>query len=265
MAISKISSLTINNGIQKSQTVSDKYATVLNPFNDNSLKHLIDFDQENFGDSVGNLSFTVSGVKYAPGVNGNGKSAVIIPDNGGYADTSTTLSGTGAISYSFWAYTNSFSGNYRVPTRQLLLGVGNFGTNNQNIDLEANCYDTSYAAPNADGFSNQYGIHFWGNGVSFDKKVIYDEWVHIVFSYDGGGTFNSSTCRMWINGKGPYYPNRSFTATIPSNYRVCIGRRYYTVGGADLPSNGKLDKIRIFNKALTQAEALYLYNNGVAI
>ena len=98
MAISKISSLTINNGIQKSQTVSDKYATVLNPFNDNSLKHLIDFDQENFGDSVGNLSFTVSGVKYAPGVNGNGKSAVIIPDNGGYADTSTTLSGTGAVS-----------------------------------------------------------------------------------------------------------------------------------------------------------------------
>ena len=266
MGISRLSTSSIESGIQKSKGLSDKTTAPADIFKDNSVKHFIDFESQNFGDSVGSLSFTTSGnMRYTAGVNGVGKSASIMLDAFAYADTSSTLSGTGPISYSFWSYINSASGTYRAPTRQLVLGVGSFGTNNQNIDFEANCYDTQNAAPNNEGFSNQYGIHHWGNGVGFGKKVIYDEWAHIVFSYDGGGTFNSSTCRMWINGKGPYFPNRSFTSTIATNYRICIGKRMYTAGGSDLPMNGKIDKIRIFNKALTSAEALVLYNNGVAI
>lgn len=266
MGISRLSTSSIESGLEKLKGLSDKTTAPADIFKDNSVKHFIDFESNSFSDSVGSLSFTTSAnMRYTAGVNGNGKSAAIMLNESAYVDTSNTLSGTGAMSYSLWCYTNSVSGTYRVPTRQLILGVGAFGTNNQNIDFEVNCYDTQNSAPNNEGFSNQYGIHYWGNGVGFGKKVIYDEWVHIAFSYDGGGTLSSSTCRMWINGKGPYLPNRSFTSTIPTNYRINIGRRNYPGGSADLPMNGKIDKIRIFNKALTYAEALVLYNNGVAI
>lgn len=266
MGVSRLSTSTFEFGSERLKTLSDKTTAPADIFRDNSVKHFLDFESESFADSVGSLSFTVSsGVKYTAGVNGTGKSAVIIPNEFARADTSNTLSGSGAMSYSLWTYINSVSGTHRAPTRQLILGVGSFGTNNFNIDIEANVYDTTRQAPNNQGFSNEYGIHYWGNGVTFGKKVIYDEWVHIVFSYDGGGTLSSSSCRMWINGKGPYLPNRSFTATIATNYRINIGRRTYPDNSFDLPMNGKVDKIRIFNKALTAAEAIALYNNGVAI
>ncbi len=269
MAISKASTSSVLNGFEKTKTLKGTSLRPLDTFSDGSLKHFFDFESENFSDSVGSLNLTPSGVTYSPGVNGLEKSAVILSGNGAYADTNNTLSGTAALSYSVWVYTNSISGTQSAPTRQLLLGIGNFGNlspENKNIDLEVNCYDTVNVAPNNQGYSNEYGIHYWGNGVSFGRKVVYDQWVHLVFSYDGGGTLNSSTCRMWINGQGPFYPNRSFTSTISSSYRLCIGRRYYRDGSTpDLPMNGKVDKVRIFNKALSQSEATILYNNGVAI
>lgn len=270
MGISRLSTSTVKIGSEKLKTLSDRTTAPADIFKDNSIKHFIDFEGQSFSDSVGSLSFTTSPtMRYSAGVNGNGLSAAIMSGEGAYTDTNNTLSGTGAMSVSLWSYINSASGTHRVPSRQIIWGIGNFGTltpDNKNIDIEANCYDTTNPAPNGQGVSNQYGIHYWGNGVSFGKKIIYDEWVHIVFSYDGGGTLNSSTCRMWINGKGPYFPNRSFTSTISSSYRMCIGRRYYRDGSTpDLPMNGKVDKIRVFSKALSSAEALVLYNNGVAI
>lgn len=269
MAIGQLSSLNISNGIVKTESFSSQSANFVDFFRDGSIRHYYDFESENFNDSVGNLNLIPSGITYGAGASGFGKSATIIPNNGAYGDTNNTLSGTGAMSVSLWSYVNSFSGTMAAPSRQILWGIGNFGNltpDNKNIDIEANCYDTLNQAASNQGWSNEYGIHYWGNGVSFGKKVIYDEWVHIVFSYDGGGTLSSSTCRMWINGRGPFYPNRSFTATISSSYRMCVGRRYYRDGSTpDLPMNGKIDKIRVFNRALNQSEALRLFNNGVAI
>ena len=258
MAISQASKSSILQGLPKYKNVWDKVSAPNDIFKDSSTVSYYNFEGSNLTDLQGFATLTASGVLYSPGKVNFGLSAQFYGNSGGYFDvTSSTLSGNSARSISVWAYNHS--GN---TSRQLIWGQGNFGTlssNNKNFDFEANVYDS--------GNSTKYGIHYWGDGIPFSNaEVIYDQWVHLVVVHDGG-EINTVNTRLYINNVGGYLPTKtaSFSITSGSN-RVCMGLRYYRDSSTpDLPFTGKLDQLRIFNKALSAAEVSALYNNGLGV
>ena len=259
MAISRASKSSIAQGLPKYKSLWDKSSAVNDVFKDSSTVSYYSFDASSLADSQGFATLTASNVLYSPGKTTGGLSAQFYGTSGGYYDvTNSTLSGNGARSVSMWVYNHS--GN---TGRQLLWGQGNFGTatpNNKNFDVEANVYDSG-------SISTKYGVHYWGDGIPFtNAEVIYDQWVHLVVVHDGGD-INTTNTRMYINNVGGYLPTKtvSFSITSGSN-RICMGLRYYRDGSTpDLQFTGKLDQVRVFNKALTAAEVAVLYNNGLGL
>lgn len=81
-----------------------------------------------------------------------------------------------------------------------------------------------------------------------------DVWYHVVSVYDA----NAQTLDMYING---ILDNGTLSGTIPaiqhnSTVSVNIGRR----SAGNRPFDGTLDEVRIYNRALSSAEILSLYN-----
>jgi hypothetical protein len=66
--------------------------------------------------------------------------------------------------------------------------------------------------------------------------------------------------KVYVNG---VLDNSTSTAVGPiqsTSSNVNIGRRSYP--GAESPFNGLIDEVRIYNKALSQDEILWLYTNN---
>lgn len=79
-----------------------------------------------------------------------------------------------------------------------------------------------------------------------------NEWTHLVLTYDG------SSFKSYVNGTlGHNYPGASGNvATNDSPLMVCER------GAASSPFNGKVDDVRVYNRALSPAEVLQLYSLG---
>jgi hypothetical protein len=254
MSISRFSKQTILNGFPKLTTFWDQTSTIFNeldPFNDSS--QVMYYKLDNANASSGGLNLTTEGtVTYSTGIKGN--AAYFNGGNNGLSTSTTFLSGTGARSFSAWVWTNT-----GATGRQLAVGQGDFGTEQKNFDLEVNGY-------HAGSVSDSYGIHYWGNGLKFDSAaVLYNQWVHLVLVHDGGGTISSSNTRLYLNGVSKTLnnaspsPSPSFSISSTSNFR--IGSRL-SGGSYDLQSTGRIDQVRVFNKALTSTEANILYAGG---
>jgi len=228
--------------------------SIYNPadiFGDSSAKVYYTLDSD-LVDSLGNATLSSNGgVTFAAGKIGN--SAVFNGSSSyAYKNDVTILSGTSDRSYSLWAYINSGS-----TDRQLLLGQGNFGTSNQNFDLEANSYHSGT-------ISDSYGVHWWGNGLKFDSApVLYNQWVHLVVT-QSGGNINSTNTKLYVNGVAKTLSSASSSNySIPSSSRISLGARAYGSGAdRDLFVNGKIDHVRMFNRVITQSEVNALYNSG---
>lgn len=248
-------SFTINasdgvNTIPRSFSITSIY-NAADIFGDNSVKVYYTLDSD-LVDSLGNATLSSNGgVTFASGKIGN---AAVFNGSSSYAykNDVTVLNGTSDRSYSLWAYINSGS-----TGRQLLLGQGNFGTSNQNFDLEANSYHSGTV-------SDSYGVHWWGNGLKFDSApVLYNQWVHLVVT-QSGGNIDSTNTKLYVNGVAKTLSSASSSNySIPSSSRISLGARAYGSGAdRDLFVNGKIDHVRMFNRVITQSEVNTLYNSG---
>ncbi|HEY6018428.1 MAG TPA: LamG-like jellyroll fold domain-containing protein, partial [Candidatus Paceibacterota bacterium] len=89
-------------------------------------------------------------------------------------------------------------------------------------------------------------------GVSVQAYV--GKWVHVAFTADG------SFLRMYVNGALAATQAQTISPGTPS-LATCIGSMG-TGGCASFTLNGKLDDVRLYNRALSASEIKQLYNMG---
>lgn len=100
---------------------------------------------------------------------------------------------------------------------------------------------------------------FCNNGsiynVTSSVPIATSTWTHVAFTYDG------ARMTQYINGT----PNGTRTLTVdpgtPASFDTYIGSMGFN-GGTTYTFNGSLDDIRVYNRALSDAEVKQLYNIG---
>jgi hypothetical protein len=113
------------------------------------------------------------------------------------------------------------------------------------------CNDTDHASPNL--------LRFYISGVSSAStysvgQVSNNAWHHILVKYDGVKKY------IYIDGVLDTSPNTTGTPTTSTTYFE-IG--YYNGSGAfNNYFNGKIDEVRVYNRALSATEVKQLYNLG---
>lgn len=91
-----------------------------------------------------------------------------------------------------------------------------------------------------------------GQYVRFTRFFAVNRWYFICLKWDG------QKIRFYLNES--LYDSANFTGAVsPNNLPLIIGRH---TSGSTKHYNGKLDDIRIYNRALSGAEILKLYNEG---
>lgn len=108
------------------------------------------------------------------------------------------------------------------------------------------------------GGNQSIGAGFYDSGwygVTSSATLPLNKWTHVV------GTFDGSNFRIYLNG---VLDNTSaHSGSLPNNGSAWnIGKRWDTNGTGDLWFNGKIDDVRVYNRALTVADAKQLYYLG---
>jgi len=125
----------------------------------------------------------------------------------------------------------------------------------------------------------QDNINRFGNDADYKvvKKAGTGQWVHVVTTYNpNGGTGNQSIFRIYadsalVSNVGMNFENRGTKSFVYTPGEIIIGGWYNNIPGKEVstdtwtvPFNGKIDEIRVFNKLLTEAEIIALYQLGKA-
>ncbi len=99
------------------------------------------------------------------------------------------------------------------------------------------------------GKKNAYGISVNNQKMEFDAPVPLGVWTHVVFTWEGG---TRDTRKVYENGilKGTLQGSARRVSQSSSNLLVGARKKY--------PFNGKVDELRIYNRALTQQEIAFL-------
>lgn len=92
---------------------------------------------------------------------------------------------------------------------------------------------------------------------STNPEISAGNWAHVVITYDGTGAGGT---KMYVNGIGVSVTNGAYHGGgSASGDDFAIGARAYDF--LSYPYGGKIDEVRIYNRALTAAEIEYLYQN----
>ena len=107
---------------------------------------------------------------------------------------------------------------------------------------------------NAHGFvwdedDNRHGVFAPDGNAYIQSDIETGEWIHLT------GVIDGSNAKFYKNGglKASTSSSTSFT-----DLKICIGKRY----DKNDQTNGKISKVRIYNRPLTQSEIQYLYSVG---
>lgn len=96
--------------------------------------------------------------------------------------------------------------------------------------------------------SSQYSI-------TSNATVATSTWVHVAYSYDG------SNMRLYINGVLDKQQAQTTDPGTPASFNTYLGSMG-NAAGVSYTFNGKLDEIRLYNRALSLNEVKQLYNSG---
>jgi hypothetical protein len=141
-------------------------------------------------------------------------------------------------------------------------------TNYNNYFL-TNAYDSWYSGGSAGFIYNSTSI-WWrvatnSTGTTYD--VIYNSptslintWTHVTFVGIHLGV-NQTNHSIYLNGQFVKAQNYTYGYTTPGSYVFIIGKAY-TCCGAILPFKGSIDEVRLYNRSLSEAEILALYNTN---
>jgi hypothetical protein len=151
----------------------------------------------------------------------------------------------------------------------LLYEAGQFGVNSDTMTLKSLYSDAGGLQDNI----NNYGIA--GTEYMVVKKAGTGKWVHVVTTYNpAGGTGSQSVLRIYADSvlvSNRNFENRGSNAYVYTPHEVIIGGWYNNIPGKTVsadtwttPFTGKIDEVRVYNKLLTDAEILALYQLGKA-
>jgi len=212
-------------------------------------------------------------------------------------DTTATLQVLGDSSclaaYQFENDETDLSGNYNGVGTKIQYGAGRYG---QAASFNGgSSYVTIPSSTNPLGFiNNNFSYSLWINTVSGGEDDIIGNWDtgsssnnHFLMVYNGklrmhlkGAGVGDSTASIstnqwyhivcttdWTNGQFKYYINGSLdsTKTISTTaHSVSAANNLYigTRTGVSPNFGGRIDQVRIFNKALSAAEVTTLYNEN---
>jgi hypothetical protein len=201
-------------------------ADTLDIFEDSSCVALYGLNYDG-SDAGGNYNGTPTNVTFnAPGyidyaASFNGSSSRIDSTS-----ISAWPSGNAARSISFWMYSDSYANG----------GIVAYGTAASN---QAFAFYIS---------SSQMIMTFYGVNANINYALSTGQWYHVVATHDG------TTFKAYINGSEEYSDTRTLN-TGTAGFR--IGGVPWNNGGEFF--NGKIDQVRIFNKALSSSEVTTLY------
>ena len=203
----------------------------LDIFGDSSCIALYNLDG-NANDTGGSYNGTASNVTYAQsyinqGGDFNGSSSYISRDN------AFLPTGNASRSFSFWTKLDTHSAD------AYFMSYGN-GVTGQ--------FFSPRVTPTAQGGY----ISFMGYAADLNSNVVMTtgEWMHLCYTYDG------TTLKIYKNATEIGSGNISLNTATTRDF--IIGARDYN-GSITKHIDGKLDQIRIFNKALTASEVTTLY------
>jgi len=168
----------------------------------------------------------------------NGKNSHV--DIGDPADGSLDF-GTNSFSYGLWVYATGNYGEYDMPWYKNGASAGGTG-----YDMELGSY--GWQADVSDG-TNIVSATFLASG-------IYNKWTHLFV------VVNRSTGRLLTYVNGSIANGAGNDISTMGSFSTGIGAR---IGAGYLMRNpflGKIDDVRVYNRALSAAEVRQLYNLG---
>ncbi|MBS3087154.1 DUF2341 domain-containing protein, partial [Candidatus Pacearchaeota archaeon] len=193
-------------------------------YGENSTR-VYDFSGNGYDGVVSGATWNVSG-KFGGGYSFGG--------DGDYIEIDFDPSGWTDISFSFWTRLDA-AGSYPMFV--------SYGTNGQN-NVEMRAYDNSGRVEIVRRADNA--------GVRDSVSSVGTGWHHFV------GISNESTLSLYKDGS--LIGRASVASTIDSVGVLRLGRRSDDFSGT-YPLTGKMDEVRIYNKVLTLAEILQIYNS----
>lgn len=159
------------------------------------------------------------------GINLDGSGYGIAPDSG-------LPTGTNPKSVNIWLKPSAVGDTYHIVCGYGTAGAGEwFGIGSR--VTSGNIYVT------------QYGDDLVGNALSVDT------WINIAVTYDG------SLYRLYENGS--FVNSKSMTTNTQSGGSFYIGRQWIS---GSYYWKGKINDVRIYNRALSEEEIKFLFNQG---
>ena len=164
-----------------------------------------------------------------------------------YISTSLNAYNIETISYSFWVYWNSSIAGC------LIGGLGNDGATGSKSNRQTVSFSYSYNRFDYISRQGDYCRH---------TTSLSEGWHHFVVT-DNNGTDSSTAVNMYIDGSEVSF-SQPDTQNYSTNTQLQIGRTINNVGSIANYFNGKLDQVRIFDKALSSSEVTTLYGETYA-
>lgn len=184
-------------------------------------------------------------------------SALVLDGVNDYVDAGdiAAAENTTAMTFSAWVYQTSASANRAIAAKWNFQTQGSWAFQTDNtvtsklkVFLPATLTD---GGGNAQAYTNSGA---WTSGA----------WHHAAFVFDGTKTGNASRLKIYIDGVeqtltfGGTVPSRILNSTAPLRFGMFGGTltRYW---------NGRLDDVRIYNRALSASEIDALYNASTPV
>ncbi len=175
---------------------------------------------------------------------GSGGDEIFIPYNSSFNSQN--------LSVSVWVYRTSAGYSNQNLT---IINRFQFGYNNPNgqtwqvLTQPSSNFIIQTQVIKASNINNQQSLVNTGTNLNLNN------WVHIVLTFDG------TSCKQYINGVlSDTQPANGLTLNTAGNSGISIGVSDQANGHWG-PFDGKIDDIRVYNRALSQSEITYLANN----
>lgn len=204
------------------------------PFGDDSEVAFYKMEN-NANDSTGSNNGADSNVTFTSGSGLFGTYAANFNGSSSYIETGIDHSSLSALSYSFWFKQNSSTGNSRI------FGGVNAGVTNSGM----------FRVREDNDQINYYSIN--NTAYTFSKGLTDGVWHHIALTDNG-----STGVKLYVDGLNITSPTSS-SSTTSTNTNLQIGRGRNNGGTISDYTNGSLDQVRIFDRALDGDEVFKLY------
>ena len=151
------------------------------------------------------------------------------------------------MTVSFWVKFNNVQG--AVGNSTIILGSRYWVNNNFCINQVSADYTVAFVV----GVNSYVSLRAANGTPAFSAT---GEWYHFVYSYDSTQATWADALKIYVNGQ-----TKAFLTMVGTPKRIQTTTPI-KMGSGDSYWGGSLDDVRIYNRALTEDDAIALYHNG---